>query len=216
MRLTRFACVQQQQQISKSQNTKKIEIIFFSFCAKSDCQISYHIVWFMALAMRFPAVFGNISFELISCSAFALRLSVALAFFSLLFIYLFILLFHYSLLELELHLEFVSNLCANWNSMDCGQLNGFASPLGNPVPVSLPPYQTTPLNSLPFCVSLSPSHNYNAKLTVFASGIQIANMSTFFFLIFILFELINVFTKSLTIAECLFCVDKKYNKRGRL
>lgn len=44
----------------------------------------------MALAMRFPAVFGNISFELISCSAFALRLSVALAFFSLLFIYLFI------------------------------------------------------------------------------------------------------------------------------
>lgn len=103
--------------------------------------ISYMLVWFMALAMRFPAVFGNISFELISCSAFALRLSVALAFFSLLFIYLFIiLLFQFSLLELELHLEFVSNLCANWNSMDCGQLNGFASPLGNPVLVSLPPF----------------------------------------------------------------------------
>lgn len=45
----------------------------------------------MALAMRFPAVFGNISFELISCSAFALRLSVALAFsVSYLFISLFI------------------------------------------------------------------------------------------------------------------------------
>lgn len=133
-------CVQQQQQISKSQNTKKIQMVFFFLCGvRLPNIISYHIVWFMALAMRFPAVFGNISFELISCSAFALRLSVALAFFSLLFIYLFILLFHFSLLELELHLEFVSNLCANWNSMDCGQLNGFASPLGNPVPVSLPP-----------------------------------------------------------------------------
>lgn len=147
--------------------------------------ISYMLVWFMALAMRFPAVFGNISFELISCSAFALRLSDALAFFSLLFIFLFIiiLLFHFSLLELELHLEFVSNLCANWNSMDCGQLNGFASPLGNPVLVSLPS-PIPPLFTLPICVSLSPNHNYNAKLTVFANGIQIANMSTFFLLIF--------------------------------
>lgn len=148
----------QQQQISKAQNSKKIEIVFFfNFCeVRLPNIISYMLVWFMALAMRFPAVFGNISFELISCSAFALRLSVALAFFSLLFIYLFIiiLLFHFSLLELELHLEFVSNLCANWNSMDCGQLNGFASPLGNPVLVSLPP-STLPLHVAYLCFSFS-------------------------------------------------------------
>lgn len=67
----------------------------------------------------FPTVFGNISFELISCSVFALRLSVALVFLRLLFIYFIILFIHnihsiyFALLELELHLEFVSNLCAN-------------------------------------------------------------------------------------------------------
>lgn len=58
-------------------------------------------------------------------------------------------------------------VCANWNSMDCGQFNGLVRQLRT----SSPPSRSSPHSlslslSCPMCISLSPNRNYNAKLSV--------------------------------------------------
>lgn len=162
-----FACTKKKEEKWQIVKYWKNDIVFFD-----DLRLRNIVVWCI-----FPTVFGNISFELISCSMFALRRSVALAFLRLLIIYLFILLFIHTIyipffcvigfgIAFGIRKQFV---CANWNSMDCGQFNGL---------VRQPSLSFLPIPSLSLFFSLLTAITMQ-NWQCLPAAYKIANMSTF-------------------------------------